>query len=110
MNIFAELASVFSRWMRPSLSSISTAIIATLLVVYANDFSRWLRKRIRKHHFIVRAFIFVVVCAFGYGAVTLFLASIVARYLALLNNVLLAPVVIGVFIIIGVAAEHKNHI
>ncbi len=110
MNIFAELASVFSRWLRPSIGSIATAMTATILVVYANDFSRWLKKRIRKYHFILRAAVFVVVCAFGYGAVTLFVSRIIAGYLRLLDNVLLAPVVVGVFVLIGIAAEHKNHI
>ena len=40
-----------------------------------------IKKQIKQYHFLVRVVIFVLICAFGYGALTIFLTMIVTQFL-----------------------------
>ena len=52
---------------------------------------------------------FVLVCAVGYGMLSILLAKCVTTLLCQLSNAVLSPVVIMAFVIIGFIAERKNH-
>lgn len=99
-----------SRWMRPHVSHIAMALVATLLVIYGSSINQLIRTWIQKLHFLVRIAVFVLLCSFGYAYFTLWASGIARSYLQALDNRLLAPGVIALFIIIGVLAERRNHI
>lgn len=102
--------SLIQDYIRPNLYSISVAMIATLLVIYGNDINRGVKRLVRKYPFALRVFIFVLVCAFGYGYITLILARIVRNGLAQLNNLELILCILAAFFTLGFLAEHKKHL
>lgn len=110
MDIFGHILSGLSRAARDHLPAISMAMVATCLAVFGNDINGAIRKRIRNCNFFVRALIFVMVCAFGYGLFTVVLASILTGLLAEFGNILLAPAVVAVFVLVGILAERKKQI
>lgn len=110
MELLQNIAVFFSEWMRPHLKMISLAIVATLLTIYGGHLNELVKKAVSGHHFLFRFFIFVLVCAFGYGVLTISISYLAAKLLASLTNVQLSPVIIGIFFFIGLLAERKNHI
>lgn len=109
MHYVTDVFELFSRWMRDSLSSISMAIIATILIVFGNDINCGVRKIIKSYPFIVRLIIFICICAFGYGVAAILAAKLLASLLNSMNNTALSPVIILIFVIIGFIAERRNH-
>ena len=97
-----------SEWMRPRLVTICMALAATLLIVYGNHLNRMVRHLVRRRHFAVRLLVFVLVCAFGYGLLTVFLGKVLAAGFGGLSNGLLSPVLIACYLLIGVLAEQKR--
>jgi hypothetical protein len=54
--------------------------------------------------------VFVLLCAFGYGALSIYAAKFVKMLLGQLDNLWLAPVIVVSFLVIGLLAEHKRKI
>jgi len=50
----------------------------------------------------------VLLCAFGYGALTLFLTPLVAKQLTALSNLWLPWVSLAVFVLLGMLAQRKR--
>ena len=97
-----------SQWMRPRLVTICTALVATVFIIYGGNLNRFVRSVVRRWHFMLRLLAFVLVCAFGYGFLTIFLGSVLARGLGGLTDGVLFPVVLVCFLIVGVLAEQKR--
>jgi len=97
-------------WFRPYQYQSALAIIATLLVIFGNDINSAIKKLIAKQHFIVRTLAFVLVCAFGYGLLTVWLTSLLAQQLAKLPNLYLVPAVFSIFFILGMYAQKQRQI
>ncbi len=110
MQEIKSLIIQFSQWMYPWLNEISMAIMATLLVIYGASINRLIKKQISSLHFIFRTIIFVLICAFGYGAFLVFIVPLLSKLLAAMGLVYLGPIVVFVFIVLGVIAEKKNQI
>lgn len=105
------LLDVCAQWgalVRPYLRDVALAMVATCLVVFGNDINHVIRRQISSLHFIWRTLIFVLICAFGYGAFTLFLTPIVASQLASLSNVWLPWVILALFIALGALAQRRR--
>ena len=79
------------QWFRPYQYQTAMAIIATLLVVFGNDINRAIKKLIAKQHIIIRIIVFVLVCAFGYGLLTVWLTGLLSLQLAKIPNLYIAP-------------------
>lgn len=99
-----------SVWMRNHMASLSLAIVASSLAVSGGAISRTVRNSIKSCPFLVRAGVFVLLVTFGYGALTVLVASLLARGLACLDDRWLAPVVAIAFIVIALIAEEKKQI
>lgn len=111
MNVVVlELFTDLGHWFRPYQYQSALAIIATVLVIFGNDLNSILKRLVAKQHFIVRTLVFVVVCAFGYGLLTVWLTSLLAHQLAKLPNLYLVPVVFSIFCILGMYAQKQRHI
>jgi len=107
--IFDLLADIGSA-IRPYNSDIALAFVASLLVIIGGDINRHIRNLISNAHFLIRTIIFILVCTFGYGFLTLFLTGIITKQLSAIPLVYLALVVFSSFILLGVYAERKRHI
>lgn len=99
-----------NHFLKQHLQEIATAIIATLLVIYGSDINRFIKRLIKKQHFIIRLAVFVLVCAMGYGAATLFLAEALLKMLATIPRQFLAPGIMIIFILLGLTAETRKQI
>ncbi len=86
------------------------AIIATLLVIFGNDINNSLKKLVAKQHFIIRSVIFVLVCAFGYGLLTIWLTGLLSTQLSHIPNVYIVPVIFLIFLMLGMYAQKQRHI
>ncbi|WP_448552608.1 DUF3392 domain-containing protein [Thalassotalea montiporae] len=105
-----ELAGQLGQWFRPYQGQCAMAIIATLLVLFGGEISQSIRQLIKNQHLVVRTLIFVLVCAFGYGAATVWLSGFLAELLAQISDLYLVPVVVSVFIGLGMYAQKQRHI
>lgn len=107
MDLIADLTLTLSRWSRGHLSEISLAILATLLVLFGPDLNAWLRQRIGSFNFIFRTLFLVIFCALAYGVALVYATPWLTRGLGQLNNYALAPVLLLVFLGIGVIADRR---
>ena len=99
-----------SGWLRPHLMTVALMIVATLLVLYGNNVNAAVKRQIQHYHFVLRTFIFILLCAFGYGLLTSLLTPFVASQLASLSNFTLFPVVLTLSITLGILAERKRQV
>lgn len=98
----------FSQWLHPWITEISMAIMAALLVIYGGVINRMLKKQISGLPFIFRSAIFIILCSFGYGAVLVYGIPFLAKTLASLGLIYFGPLIVCVFIALGIAAEKKT--
>lgn len=98
----------FSQWLYPWLGEIAMAIMATLLVIYGETVNRMVKRQVSGMHFLFRTLIFILLCAFGYGALLVFVTPMLSKWLAAVGMTFLGPLVVGIFIILGIIAEKKN--
>ena len=98
------------QWFRPYQYQAALAIIATILVIFGNDINGAVKKLVVKQHFIIRTLVFVLVCAFGYGLLTVWLTSILAMQLEKIPSLYLLPSVFIIFFALGMYAQKQRHI
>lgn len=108
MNFLADTIGFFSHAIRPFVPQIGMAIAATFFFVYGGNIHGVIRKSMQKYHFLVRLSLFTVICAFGYGAATVYAAVLVGKLLGTLNDIYLFPIVLCIFLLIGFLAERKK--
>ncbi|WP_037339814.1 DUF3392 family protein [Saccharospirillum impatiens] len=108
MNVITDLLLSLSGLIRPHLTFISSALVATFLVIYGNDVNRAVWALIRRAHFIVRTLVFILLCAIGYGLIAVYLVPVISNLLLMAGSVWLGVVVVLVFILVGWLAERHS--
>jgi hypothetical protein len=98
------------QWTRPYQFQAAMAIIATLLVIFGDDINKAIKKLFVKQHFIVRCCAFILICAFGYGLLTVWLTSWLSSQLSSIPDLYIFPSITGIFITLGVYAQKQRHI
>ncbi|HBC89678.1 MAG TPA: hypothetical protein DCZ94_22290 [Lentisphaeria bacterium] len=110
MDLFNPFIEDFFRLVRGHLMEIMLVFVGTVLSVYGGDINKALMKKIKKENFFVRFGTFVALCAVGYGFIALIIGKVLVKYMGQLSNIWLLCVIAGLFILIGLIAEEKNHI
>jgi len=110
MSFMSGLLMDLGNVMRSYNSDIALAFVASLLVIVGGDINRYIKGLVRSTHFLVRMSVFIVVCTFGYGALTLILTKVITIQLAALSSLYLPLVIISSFIVLGIYAERKRQI
>lgn len=105
-----QLLNELGLMVRPHLYQIATMIIATLLVIYGNEVNQVIRRQISGLHFILRAAIFVLVCAFGYGYLLVGFTPVLSSWLHQIPLHLVAPATLAILLLLGVLAERKKQL
>ena len=105
-----SLLNEIGQWCRPYQYQVALAIIATLLVVFGNSINAYIKKLLSKQHFIVRTLVFILVCTFGYGLLTVWLTNILAEQLAKVPTLYLAPTICVIFISLSLYAQKQRYI
>ncbi|BBN59024.1 MULTISPECIES: DUF3392 domain-containing protein [Hydrogenovibrio] len=94
--------------MRPYLSEIGLSMVATLLVIYGNDISLFVKQQIGSLKYFLRLTLFVLFCAIGFGIITAYLTPLFVSWLSHISNVWLGIAVIVTYYIIGLLAQKKG--
>ena len=105
-----ELLIDIGQWFRGYQYQTAMAIVATVLVIFGNDINNAVRKLVAKQHFIIRCFTFIVVCAFGYGLLTVWLTRLLSQQLSQVPNSYVLPLTVAIFSVLGVYAQKRRHI
>jgi len=108
--IMTDLLIEIGQWFRGYQYQTAMAIIATLLVIFGNDINNRLKKLVAKQHFIIRSVIFILVCAFGYGLLTIWLTGLLSAQLSNIPNLYIVPVILLIFSSLGMYAQKQRHI
>ena len=89
-------------------NEISLAFVATCLVLFGDKINAFVRRRVIKWFFLIRIFVFVLLCVFGYGFITVTMRPLIHDvFLRIPQDYSFAFVVIS-FSILGVLAEKKR--
>jgi hypothetical protein len=99
-----------SQFLREYVREISVALVATILALYGGYINDGVKSLMKNHHFLFRFMVFVLLCAFGYGAISVYAAHFVRLLLLQLSDLWLAPIIVLCFLIIGLLAERKRKI
>jgi hypothetical protein len=105
-----EILISASQSLCPYLYKIAMAITAACLVLFGDHVNGWIRDMVKSYNFFIRLTVFIIVVTFGYGALTLLLAKALEQVLIMIPALYLLPVLMLIFIIIGIIAEEKKHI
>ena len=79
-------------------------------LVLGNDINNVVRRIVARQHFIVRCLTFVLVCAFGYGLLTIWLTKLLSQQLAQVPNLYVFPLILSIFFVLGAYAQKYKHI
>jgi hypothetical protein len=106
----SEFAAEISRLLSPYYTEMSIMLMATLLVVYGDVVNKHIKRILAPCHFIIRVALFVVLCAFGYGMMTLYGAPFIQHVIAFLPWQYQGLGFIFAFLSLGVLAEQRRYI
>lgn len=108
MSIITDLLAYLSDLIRPHITFVASALVATLLVIYGSRLNRAVWALVRGAHFVLRTLVFIALCALGYGALTVYLIPLVRRLLLAAGPYWLAPLVVAIFVLVGWLAEKHS--
>ncbi|WP_339767288.1 DUF3392 domain-containing protein [uncultured Paraglaciecola sp.] len=107
--IFEALAGL-TRWVSPYYAEIAMTIVATVLVIYGDILNKKIKHILAPYHFIVRTSVFVLICAFGYGALVIFTTPHVKLVLLMIPSLYRGICIISLFLMLGYLAENRRYI
>jgi len=100
----------FSRWLSDYYQQMSLMLVATALVVYGDLINKHVKRVLAPYHFVIRTSAFVLLCAFGYGLLTIYGAPFVQHVLAYLPWQYQGVAYIASFVLLGFLAERRRYI
>jgi len=107
--VWAGMAKL-SHWLSPYYSQVAMTIVATMLVVYGDVLNKRIKKLLAPYHFVIRTLAFVLICAFGYGALILFTTPQVKLLILQIPGLYRGLSVVLLFLLLGYLAEHRRYI
>ncbi|WP_158969235.1 DUF3392 domain-containing protein [Paraglaciecola sp. L3A3] len=110
MQPILDALAQISSWMQPYYSEIALTILATILVVYGDVINKHIKRMISQYHFVIRTIVFVLICAFGYGLLLVFVSPFLKQVILAIPHIYRGVTVIGVFLLLGYLAEHRRYI
>lgn len=110
MQIITGALNTLTGWLLPHYSSISVIVGATLLVIYGDVINKHIKRALSPYHFIIRTLAFVLLCAFGYGALILLCAPWIKQGLLWLPATYQGLVIVLSFLLMGYLAENRRYI
>lgn len=105
-----ELLAALTRGLAPYFSQMSLMLVATILVVYGDVINQAVKQLLRPCHFLLRVSLFVLLCAFGYGALTLYGAPFLLHLVKFFPGYLQGLVFVSAFLLIGILAERRRYL
>ncbi len=106
---FFDILAMISNGLSDYYTEMSLMLMATLLVIYGDVINGNIKRMLSPYHFIIRTIVFVLVCAFGYGALTLYGAPLLLHIIKYLPWHWQGVGFISAFIALGVLAERRRY-
>lgn len=110
-EFFAESFEALNLFLADHMGFIAGAISASALVIASRDIDRIFREQVKRKHFLWRTLLFILVCGVGYeiatALLTEFLLFLVRQKIGLIY---LAPLLVLLFVLIGIGAQRKKYI
>ncbi|SFC28736.1 DUF3392 family protein [Pseudoalteromonas denitrificans] len=110
ISTFNNISSQLVSWLTPYLHQIALTIIVCLIALYANDLNKFIKRLFARRHFIIRTMTFIIVTAFGFGALTFFVTPILIKLLLIFGKLYMPWLLLVAFIVLGILADKKNQI
>ena len=109
MDIITQLQTSANTWAREHLATIAMVFTTSLLVIYGDNINGAVKRWVQSRHFLVRAFVFILLCSFGYAFLTSTITPAVTRALFWMGESYLGVSVVAAFVLIGVLADRKRY-
>ncbi len=93
---------------RAHLSELVLVLSAAIVVLLDRPVRRLVHRATRRYHRVLRFLVFLVVCSFGYAALTLACAWLLRVALTLNRGQLMAPLTLAIFLVVGIVAERQK--
>lgn len=110
MDFLNEMLSKLAELIHSHSDNVALALVATLLVIFGDDINQAVKKQLRPYPYIVRLTGFVILCAFGYGALTVYATPVVDSLIQRIPYLYTAPAILTVFLMLGLLAERRRQI
>lgn len=110
LNFFNAQWLDFARWLLSYVNSIAMLLTVCVVSLYANDVLKLTKGLVTSHHFVIRVACFVLVTAFGFGLIVIWLSPLLVKGLLLFNVKWLPLTVLIAFLILGSIADKKNQL
>ena len=110
MNQIISMLNHLASFLLPWVSEVSTAIVACVIVMFAVDINRIVRRLLTGQGFILRTLVFVMINAFGYGLAIVALSPILAKQLKLMPGYWMLLIVLGSFMLLGFWAQKNRQV
>ena len=108
MDIVMHYLVLFSHYLRDHLDKVALSLVATAIFLYGEEIHGLVKRQIQGLALVLRVMILIVVCAVGYGALTVGCTFLCRKLLGFMDDNYLAPVVLGLFLLIGILAEKRK--
>lgn len=105
-----DLLTSLGSWLKPYNAQVALAIVATLLVIYGDDLNRSFKRHFGKNPFLVRVSLFILLCTFGYGMLSVFITEGLQRLIARVPTHLIPLMVVAAFAALGILADRKKQV
>jgi cell division protein FtsW (lipid II flippase) len=99
-----------THWLSPYYSEIALTLVATLLVIYGDVINKHIKRALNPYHFVIRTAVFVLICAFGYGLLIVWLSPFVKQTLLCIPALYRGLTIVLIFLLMGYLAENRRYI
>ncbi|ASM53491.1 hypothetical protein PNIG_a1313 [Pseudoalteromonas nigrifaciens] len=110
LNILNSLLINVGQWLHSYLYHLSMLIMVCLVSLYAGDIIKLTKGLVARRHFIVRVLCFVLITAFGFGFVVVWLSPLLIKALLFFGTKWLGVTLLAAFFILGTIADRKNQL
>ena len=104
------LAKIGANWIRPHVDEVALAVVASVLMIYGKAINDLVKQAFMKWPFVIRVLVFMIVCAFGYGALTVLATQLLRRFFAGLGSAQLTMVIAGFYFLVVMLAQKKRQV
>lgn len=110
MEIIFDALHWLTQLFTPYQTEVALTLVATTLVIYGDVINKHIKLMLKPYPFILRTLVFVLVCAFGYGMVIVFLTPFIQQGISIIPTQYRGISIICVFLLMGYLAEHRRYI
>ena len=109
-NILNTLLIDLGQWLQGYLPHLSLLLMVCLVSLYADDILKLTKGVVARRHIIIRVACFVLITAFGFGLLVVWLSPLLTKALLFFGTKWLALTLLVAFFILGTIADRKNQL